>query len=95
MVDPTQLGEKTYYDDLMEDIQNECQKYGRIVQILIPRPSKEKTNVSGMGYVFVEFGNIEQAQRAKKEITGMKFYGRKVEASNYPEDSFRRGQLDY
>lgn len=94
MVDPTQLKEKTYIDDLLEDIQEECAQHGRIVSIEIPKPSHDKTNVSGLGYVFIEYDNVDQSQRAKKELHGTKFNGRRVEAVYYPEDQFRKKMLD-
>ena len=84
MIDPAQLGERSYLDEIMEDIQDECSLYGRIVSIEIPRPSHEKTNISGLGYVFIEYDNVDQSQRAKKELNGKKFNNRRIEAVYYP-----------
>ena len=94
IVDPAQLKEKSYVDELLEDIQDQCSQYGRIVSIEIPKPSHDKTNVTGLGFVFVEFDNVDQSQRAKKELHGTKFNGRRVEAVYYPEDQFRKKMLD-
>lgn len=52
----------------MEDVKEECSKFGEILSIKIPRPRIGEI-VPGLGKVFVEFADIEQAKEARKVKT--------------------------
>ena len=49
----------------MEDVKEECAKFGEVISIKIPRP-KVTEIVAGLGKVFVEFQTIDQAKEARK-----------------------------
>lgn len=53
------------YSEILEDVKEECAKYGEVLSIKIPRP-KFAELVPGLGKIFVEFGNVEQAKEARK-----------------------------
>lgn len=84
------------HKELIEDVESECRKYGKVVQIVIPRlPKKPKEDEmldipkgSGVGKVFVEYETREQAQKAQQELAGRKFQGRIVVTSYHPESLF-------
>ena len=44
--------------------------------------------------MFVEYEAVEHAMKARKELNGMKFSGKTVEAVFYPEDSFKKRLFD-
>ena len=55
------------FKELQEDIQNECSKYGKVLSMKIPRPM-QGFSVPGIGKIFIEYDNCEQAKEAKKVI---------------------------
>lgn len=50
MVTPEELMEEEEYDDILEDIKEECNKYGVVRSVEIPRPI-EGVDVPGCGKV--------------------------------------------
>ena len=53
------------YEDLKEDIQEECSKFGVILSMKIPRPMMSLM-VPGLGKVYIEYTSIDEAKEAKK-----------------------------
>ena len=54
MVTPDELQDEEEYEDILEDIREECGKYGAVRSVEIPRPVPG-VEVPGLGKVFVEF----------------------------------------
>ena len=54
MVMPDELTDEEEYEDILEDIREECSKFGSVKSIEIPRPVPG-VEVPGCGKVFVEF----------------------------------------
>jgi len=56
MATPDDLVDDEFYEILLEDIYNECCKYGNIEGVVIPRPDL-KTGIIGpsVGKVFIKF----------------------------------------
>ena len=52
----------------MEDVKEECMKYGNVLSIKIPRPEAGLSKVPGLGKIFVEYTSIEEAKEARKVI---------------------------
>lgn len=61
------------YYEIIEDIKEECLKYGMVKSIIVPRPEAGQI-VCGCGKVFIEFENEHQARWARKNISG-RLYG--------------------
>lgn len=76
------------YDDIVEDVREECQKFGTVRAVAIPRP---KESLTGIGKVFVEFNNVEAAQQAHASLSGRLFAGKSVIAMYYDEAKFAAG----
>jgi splicing factor U2AF 65 kDa subunit len=70
------------YDELLEDVSEECNRYGTVKTIEIPRFA------GGRGYIFVEFDDKHSAERAISKVQGRKFNGKIVEAVFYPESLY-------
>ena len=82
------------YEDILEDIREECGKFGEVKSIEIPRPvpGVEVPGTSleawillvqhlvraGCGKVFIEFANSSDCQAAQLSLTGRKFSNRVV-----------------
>ncbi|XP_067388648.1 serine/threonine-protein kinase Kist isoform X1 [Emydura macquarii macquarii] len=75
------------YDDILEDIREECQKYGPVVSMLVPKENP------GKGQVFVEYANADDCKAAQKLLTGRRFDGKFVVATFYPLSAYKRGYL--
>jgi hypothetical protein len=51
-----ELSDDQEYADIMEDMKEECGKYGAVVQVHIPRPPPPGTpNPPGLGKIIIEF----------------------------------------
>ncbi|KAJ7411831.1 Serine/threonine-protein kinase Kist [Willisornis vidua] len=75
------------FSDILEDIREECQKYGPVVSLLIPKENP------GKGQVFVEYANAGDSKAAQKVLTGKIFDGKFVVATFYPLSAYKRGYL--
>uniref|UniRef100_A0A5S6QKX0 Splicing factor U2AF subunit n=1 Tax=Trichuris muris TaxID=70415 RepID=A0A5S6QKX0_TRIMR len=92
MVVPEELNNNEEYEDILEDIRGECCKYGEVKSLEIPRPI-EGLDVPGVGKVFIEFGTVQECQRAQQALTGRKFANRVVVTSYYDPDMYHRRQF--
>ncbi|CAI5507423.1 unnamed protein product, partial [Closterium sp. Naga37s-1] len=90
VVSPDELTNDEDYDDIMEDMREECAKYGSLVNVVIPRPPAAGAAAPGVGMVFVEYGDTAGALKAKAALHGRKFGGNAVVAIFYPEDAYAR-----
>lgn len=94
LVNVAELFDNAYYDEVYEDINEQCKNYGRIVTIEMPRPNINNLNVPGLGFVYVQYESVDHAMMAVKALNGLTFAGKKVEAVYYPEDPFKKRKLD-
>ncbi|KAJ3056117.1 hypothetical protein HK097_008040 [Rhizophlyctis rosea] len=87
MVTPEELVDQEDYDEIMEDIQEEAAKYGTVKQVKIPRPIPGQ-EIPGVGKIFVQYNNEEEAGTALKALAGRKFADRTVVTSYWNEDKY-------
>jgi len=92
MVTPEELQEEEEYEDIVEDIREECSKYGAVKSIEIPRPVPG-VDVPGLGKVFIEFLGIPECQKAQHSLTGRKFSNRVVVTSYFDPDKYHRREF--
>lgn len=85
MVTPEELVDDQEYEEIVEDIKDECGKYGEVVDVKIPRPMKNdkgkmdakgSEGVEGLGRVFVMYSSVDGAEQAMRAIAGRQFGGR-------------------
>lgn len=96
MVEPDELRDDQEYRDIVEDIEDECSKYGRVRSIEIPRPPRDPNSgkqVPGLGKVFVEFDSATDAQRAQLNLAGRRFADRVVVTSYFDRDRYRNKEF--
>lgn len=97
MVEPNELKDDEEYNDILEDIEEECRRYGTVRSIEIPRPSKrsrgDDEQVPGLGKVFVEFDSASEAQRAQMNLAGRRFSNRVVVTSYFDRDRYRNKEF--
>lgn len=89
MVMPDELKDDEEYEDIQEDIREECSRYGIVRSVEIPRPV-EGVEVPGVGKVFVEFNSVLDCQKAQQNLTGRKFANRVVVTSYFDPDRYHR-----
>ncbi|PSC72088.1 splicing factor U2af large subunit A-like isoform X2 [Micractinium conductrix] len=76
-----ELQDDEEYNDIMDDMKDECGKYGTVVQVHIPRPAAEGAPPPpGLGKVIIEFQEPGAAMSARNAMHGRRFGGRTVEA---------------
>lgn len=87
LIDDSHLHNEEEYDEILEDMKEECQKYGSVVSLLIPKENP------GKGQVFVEYANSSDSKEAQRLLTGRTFDGKLVVATFYPLSAYKRGYL--
>jgi len=92
MVLPDELKDEEEYEDIVEDIREECSKYGVVQSLEIPRPI-DGVEVPGLGKVFVEFNSVIDCQKAQQNLTGRKFANRMVVTSYFDPERYHRRQF--
>ena len=57
------------YNDMVDEIREECSTYGLLASVIIPKPITDNPATEpGIGKVFLEFTNIEDAKSARKVL---------------------------
>jgi len=92
MITPEELEDEEEYEDILEDVKEECGKYGEVVSMEIPRPIRG-VEVPGLGKIFVEFSTTIGCQRAQAALAGSKFSNRVVVTSYYDPDKYHRREF--
>uniref|UniRef100_A0A8C7L0Y3 Serine/threonine-protein kinase Kist n=1 Tax=Oncorhynchus kisutch TaxID=8019 RepID=A0A8C7L0Y3_ONCKI len=87
LIDDSHLHNEEEYEDILEDMKEECQKYGSVVSLLIPKENP------GKGQVFVEYANAGDSKEAQRLLTGRTFDRKFVVATFYPLSAYKRGYL--
>ncbi|XP_061771294.1 U2 small nuclear RNA auxiliary factor 2a isoform X2 [Nerophis ophidion] len=89
MVAPEELVDDEEYEEIVEDVRDECSKYGQVKSIEIPRPV-DGLDVPGTGKIFVEFMSVFDSQKAMQGLTGRKFANRVVVTKYCDPDAYHR-----
>ena len=71
--------------EIMEDVKEECEKYGRVLEMKIPRPTGGSRQSNGVGKIFVKFDGPESAGKALRALAGRKFADRTVVTTYFSE----------
>ncbi|KAI5296393.1 hypothetical protein KEM52_003115 [Ascosphaera acerosa] len=91
MVTPEELMDNDDYEEILEDVQDECSKFGTILEIKIPRPTSNLKQSAGVGKIFIKYENVESAEKALRALAGRKFSDRTVVCSYFSEENFDVG----
>merc|ERR1719223_581886 len=87
MVEPDELRDDEEYEDILVDIREECQKYGKINSIEIPRP-RDDVEVEGLGKVFIEYDLVSDCKTASENIAGRKFADKIIIVSYFDPEKY-------
>lgn len=93
VVNPEDLKNEVVYQEVLNDIKEECEKYGKVLDVKIPKPLDDyKRNLKSLdtsiGKIFVKFENEQGALRASKLLNGRKYHERTVLVSFLAENDF-------
>ncbi|KAK5276638.1 hypothetical protein LTR16_010894, partial [Cryomyces antarcticus] len=88
MVTPEELMDIDEYQEICEDVREECEKYGTVEGLEIPRPSGGSRMSAGVGKIFVKYDKPESAQKALRALAGRKFADRTVVVTFFGEEYF-------
>jgi hypothetical protein len=69
----------------MEDVKEECEKYGKVLEMKIPRPTGGSRQSNGVGKIFVKFDTPVSAGKALRTLAGRKFADRTVVTTYFSE----------
>lgn len=91
-----ELNDDEEYQEITEDMKEEMSKFGKLVAVHIPRPSKEEGALPppGLGRVLAEFEDPGVALAARNALHGRKFGGNIVQASLVTDEDFKAGLWD-
>ncbi|KAK2590347.1 hypothetical protein QQS21_011973 [Conoideocrella luteorostrata] len=88
MVTPEELMDNEEYEEICDDVREECSKYGTILELKIPRPVGGSRQAAGVGKIFVKFDSSEACHKALTALAGRKFADRTVVTTYFPEENF-------
>merc|ERR1712112_785216 len=92
MVVAEELADEEEYEDILEDIREECGKFGEVRSLEIPRPVPG-VEVPGVGKVFAEFCSDGDCQKAQHALSGRRFSNRTVVTSYFDPDKYHRREF--
>lgn len=73
--------------------QDECNKYGAVIKLTIPRPTAADPSPKGLGLIMIEYGDMASALKAKAAMHGRKFGGHTVEGTFLSEADYLAGNF--
>lgn len=84
MVTAEELMDNDEYEEIVADVGEECGKFGKVLDLKIPRPHGTRAN-PGVGKIYVKFENTEAATKALRALAGRKFSDRTVVVTFFGE----------
>lgn len=74
-------------------LQEECEKYGTVIKLTIPRPTEEAPSPVGLGLIMIEYSDLPAALKARQAMHGRKFGGHTVEGTFLSETDYATGNF--
>ena len=88
------VGPEDVDEELQEEIEEECGKYGEVENVVIYQEKQgEEEDAEVLVKIFVEFKAGDAAKRAKDALHGRFFGGRRVVADIYDQDLYEHNDL--
>ncbi|UKJ89079.1 snRNP splicing factor U2AF [Theileria orientalis] len=100
LVSKEELDDDAEYVDIIDDVKTECEDYGVVLRLELPRVPKglseeemKSFDESSVGSAFVLFSTVDGASKARKVLDGRKFGNRTVKAHFFSELYFLTGKF--
>lgn len=95
-IKPEDIMEDADYDEIFDDIKKECETFGPIVEMVMPRPNEDPSvYVAGIGKVilyltkiFIKYEQKHHASTAQLDLAGRKYNSNTVLTTFYNEQKF-------
>jgi len=87
MANTDDLKDEDEYQDTILDVREECEKYGAVRAVILPRPI-EGQKASLICKIYVEFERLDDCAKAQLALGGRRYNGRTVITSLFSEDMF-------
>ena len=89
---PEEVDDDNRYQNLIDSVTTECQKYGTVANVVIPRniPGNE---MPGVGKVFVEYSSAQDSLVAHNALTGQQFNNRTIATSFFNLQKYQRQEF--
>lgn len=67
-----ELRDDQEFSDILEDMREECRKFGNLRGVVIPRPADDPSapRPAGLGFVFLQYADTAGASAAKRSLHG-------------------------
>nr|POF13037.1 splicing factor u2af 50 kda subunit [Quercus suber] len=91
MITPEELMDPEEADEILEDVRDECSKYGPLDEVKMPRPTTGNRSNAGLGKIYLAYKNSVSAAKAFAALAGRKFADRTVVCTYFDEQSFELG----
>ena len=82
------------YNEIAKDIKSECEKYGNVMGIFMPRKDVEDNATPGMGNAYVMYEDIEQSKLARRFLSLKRFNNKLIYIQYIPEEDFINKKFD-
>jgi len=92
MVMDEDLESEEDYVGLTDEVREECQKFGKLLSMKIPRV-QDGFAPSAIKKIFLEYATAEDSIKAERELAGRQFGPAVVEAAYFSEDDYANGKL--
>lgn len=80
------------YNGLMEEVKEECEKFGTLVSMKIPR-AQDGYAPTALKKIFLEYATVEEGINAERELAGRQFGPAVVTVSHFNEADYAGGKL--
>ncbi|KAF2764771.1 hypothetical protein EJ03DRAFT_331555 [Teratosphaeria nubilosa] len=88
MITPEELMDADEADEILDDVKEECAKYGSLLEVKMPRPTGGSRQSNGIGKIYIKYDAPESAQKALAALAGRKFADRTVVVTFFGEEYF-------
>jgi len=88
MVENEDLESDEEYKGLMEEVEEEVKKFGKLLSIQVPRRASGSIEASAVGKIFLEYATTQDAGNAEQELSGRQFGPNVVQAKYHDEQEY-------
>lgn len=90
-VNESMISKNEDYIDIIEDIKEECETFGKLLQLVIPRRGADPC---GFNRVFLRYEKQSGADKCRLKVNNREFGEGKVNCGYFAEDLFKSGEWD-
>lgn len=89
IVEGINIDDESKYKEISEDIKIECSKYGKVLDVFMPRKDIDDNILPGNGNAYVEFSTVDECKQARKFLVGSRFNNRIVTMVYFSEEKYK------